>query len=139
MNVDLLRSSFAAVAPQADDLAQAFYGRLLGTFPQVRPLFAETDFASQRKKLMQSVAAVVSLVDRPDELGPVLEQLGRSHNGYGVAPHMYDYVTFSMLASLADAVGDDWNEELASTWEDALRAVSQAMIEAQQQQGVAGA
>jgi hemoglobin-like flavoprotein len=132
MDVALLRRSFEALAPRADELARAFYERLLGTFPQVRPLFAATDFDSQRVKLMQSVAAVVALVDRPDELTPVLEQLGRSHQGYGVRPEMYGYVSFSLLATLADFAGEAWTEEVARTWEAALSAVGAAMIAAQE-------
>ncbi|MFT7465063.1 MAG: hemoglobin-like flavoprotein [Pseudohongiellaceae bacterium] len=132
MNIDLLRSTFATVAPQADDLARAFYGRMLSTFPQVRPLFAQTDFDQQRVKLIQSLAAVVALVDKPGELSPVLEKLGKSHVGYAVTPTMYPYVTYSLLTVLAEFLGDDWTEEAATTWEGALLFVSQAMIEAQE-------
>ena len=131
MDIALLRSTFEAVRPRADEVARAFYGRLLGTFPQVRPLFANTDFDAQRKSLVQSLATVVSLVDRPDELGPVLTQLGESHNSYGVEPGMYAYVSYSLLATLAETFGDDWTEEAAVTWEAALDHVSSAMIEAQ--------
>lgn len=131
MDIALLRSTFELVKPQADDVARAFYGRLLGTFPQVRPLFAHTDFTAQRRNLLQSLATIVAVVDRPDELGPYLERLGVSHNGYRVEPHMYRYVSFALLATLADTFGDDWTPEAAATWEAALDAVSAAMIDAQ--------
>ena len=132
MNIALLRSTFATVAPQADDLARAFYARMLGTFPHVRPLFANTDFDQQRVKLIQSLAAVVALVDKPDELGPVLERLGKSHVAYNVTPRMYPCVTYSLLTVLAEFLGDDWTEEAAITWEDALSFVGGAMIAAQE-------
>lgn len=132
MDITLLRTSWQSLSPRADELARTFYGRLLGTFPQVRPLFARTDFESQRVKLMQSVAAVVALVDRPDDLAPVLARLGASHQGYGVTPVMYRYVSFSMLASLADVAGEAWTEDLARTWEAALEHVGAAMIAAQE-------
>lgn len=133
MNIDLLRSTFATVAPRADDLAKAFYNRMLTTFPQVRPLFSETDFKQQRAKLVQSLVAVVALVDKPDQLGPVLENLGQSHEDYRVTERMYPYVSFSMLSVLAEFLGSDWTAEAATTWEDALTFVSNAMIEAQRQ------
>lgn len=132
MDVSLLRSSFDTIRPHADEAARAFYARMLGTFPQVRPLFASTDFDSQRKKLRESIAAVVSLADQPDKLGPVLQKLGASHETYGVQPHMYGYVGFSLMATLADALGEAWTPELATTWETALNVVSKAMIEAQE-------
>ena len=132
MNIALLRSTFATVAPRADDLATAFYARMLGTFPQVRPLFADTDFEQQRVKLIQSLAAVVALVDKPDKLAPVLEKLGQTHVGYKVTARMYPCVTYSLLTVLAEFLGDDWTEEAATTWEDALVFVGGAMIKAQE-------
>ncbi len=131
MNIELLRSTFKAVTPRADDVAKLFYSKMLSVFPQVRPLFAKTDFEAQRKNLIQSLSAVVKLVDQPDELNPLLVKLGESHNNYRVTPHMYRYVSFSLLATLAETFGDDWTVEAAETWEAALDAVSQKMIEAQ--------
>jgi hemoglobin-like flavoprotein len=132
MDIALLRTSFDAVRPHADDAAKAFYGTLLGTFPQVRPLFTNTEFTAQRKKLMASIAAVVNLVDKPDELLPALEKMGRSHVDYGVTKAMYPYVTFSLLHTLAGFFGDDWTAELSSTWGEALDVVCARMIEAQE-------
>jgi hemoglobin-like flavoprotein len=132
LNVALLRPSFGRIAPLADDVAQRFYARLFAVYPQVRPLFARTEPASQRQKLMASVGAVVTLVDRPDELEPVLQKLGASHLEYGVASHHYEYVCASMLATLAETLAHDWTPELAQTWSDALRHVSDRMIAAQQ-------
>lgn len=132
MDVALLRSSFQAITPRADAVARAFYARLLGTFPQVRPLFAKTDFTEQRQKLLASLAAVVGLCDRPKELAPVLEKLGRSHRGYGVEAGMYPYVSFALLATLADELKERWTPELCRTWEAALSHVGAEMIRAQQ-------
>jgi hemoglobin-like flavoprotein len=132
LDVPLLRSSFAQIAPRADDVAQRFYARMFSVYPQVRPLFANTNPAEQRKKLMASIAAVVALVDRPEELAPVLEQLGASHQAYGVEPQQYEYVCASMLATLAEAMGSAWTVDVAQSWADALRAVSVAMVAAQE-------
>ena len=132
MNVNLLRSTFEAVRPQADQVARAFYARMLGTYPQIRPLFADTDFVAQRKNLMQTLGAVVALADKPDELNPLLAKLGESHVQYDVTPSMYPYVCSSLLVTLAETFGDDWTAEVAVAWEEALDVVSQAMIAAQE-------
>lgn len=131
MNVPLLRSTFQQLAPVADDVAARFYARMFSVYPQVVPLFRDTDPVAQRKKLMASVAAVVTLVDRPDELEPVLEQMGRSHEGYGVQPLQYEFVCASMLATMAETLGDAWTAEVSETWAAALRHVSDRMIAAQ--------
>lgn len=132
MNIELLRQSFAMIAPRADEVARAFYGRMLGTFPQVRPLFAHTDFEAQRRNLMATVGAVVKLADQPDDLMPVLDKLGASHQGYGVTPDQYFYVKSSMLHTLAEAAGEAWTVEMAESWEQALDLVAGRMIEAQE-------
>jgi len=131
MDLALLRSSFELIKPIADDVARSFYGRMLGTFPQIRPLFAHTDFEAQRRNLMATVGAVVTLADKPGELTPLLEKLGQSHHGYGVTPGQYFYVKSSMLHSLAEAAGDAWTAEMAESWEEALDLVASQMIEAQ--------
>jgi hemoglobin-like flavoprotein len=132
MDISLLRSSFERVRPSADEAAQAFYTYMLGTFPQVRPLFENTDFDEQRKKLMASLSMIVELVDRPEQLGKMLDTMGRSHQGYGVTAPMYLFVSASLLHTLAGFFGDDWTPELADTWATALQVVSAQMIEAQE-------
>lgn len=127
MDITLLRSSFETLKPQADDLAKRFYARLFSTYPQVRPLFRVTDFGEQRKKLMASVAAVVALVDRPEQLKPVLATMGRQHGELGVQPRQYDFVRASMLAAMSDSLGERWTPELSHTWDEALRFVSDEM------------
>ena len=132
MNVEVLRSTFEALGPRADDFARSFYKRMLGTFPRVRPLFEGIDFDEQRVKLIKSLAVVVALADRGDELEDVLAEMGRRHAGYGVDASMYPYVTYSLLMTLAETFGDDWTEELSTTWEQALELVSRRMIAAQE-------
>ncbi len=131
MDIALLRSSFEAVRPNAEAAAEAFYGTLLNTYPQVRPLFADTDFSQQRKKLMATLSLVVELVDRPDDLLPALDKMGHSHEGYGVTENMYPFVTASLLNTLAGYFGEKWTPEMATTWVEALDVVNARMIQAQ--------
>lgn len=130
MDVPALRATFAEIAPHADAVARAFYARLFGTWPQARALFRETDFAEQRRKLMASVAAVVGAVDRPDQLHPLLDELGRRHGALGIEARHYPWVSAALLGTLAGHFGPRWTPELASTWEEALHHVSDRMIAA---------
>ncbi|MCB9896670.1 MAG: flavoprotein [Planctomycetes bacterium] len=120
MDVTVIRSTFDLVRADADGFVRDFYEHLLATFPQVRPLFAGTEFDEQRKKLAMSLAAVVASADRPEALEPVLADLGRGHAALGVTPGMYGYVAYSMLATLARRLGDAWTHEAATSWEAAL-------------------
>ncbi len=69
--VRLVRDSFAAVAPRAEEAAAAFYERLFALDPALRAMFP-ADLAGQRRKLVAALAAAVSGLDRPAALAPTL-------------------------------------------------------------------
>ena len=59
--------------------------------PQTRDLFP-VNMEVQRSRLLRALVHVVQMVDRPDELVPFLEQLGRDHRKFGVLAEHYDAV-----------------------------------------------
>jgi hemoglobin-like flavoprotein len=79
LNVELLESSFAAVAPEGDRLVKTFYEHLFTDFPEVLPLFAHVEISDQQKKLLASLKLVVENLRRPEVLAPTLENLGLRH------------------------------------------------------------
>src|SRR6185436_19605412 len=97
--IALVQTTFAAIAPIADDAAELFYRRLFEIEPRLRPMF-KGDMTEQRKKLMQMLTAAVKGLDRLDRLVPVVEDLGRKHAGYGVADEHYDTVGSALLWTL---------------------------------------
>ena len=131
MDLNLLNKNFESIKANPDEFAKSFYDRMFRTYPQVKPLFTKTDFSEQRKKLIQSLATVVSLASNPEGFATYLDKLGRSHNEYGILARQYSYVTASLLATLRDTLGDDWTVEAADSWDTALELVSQQMINAQ--------
>jgi Globin len=85
------------LAPQADDVAAAFYGELFALDPALRAMFP-ADLAGQRRKLMAALATAVRALDRPRTIAPALEALGRRHAGYGVLDDRQDTVGAALLA-----------------------------------------
>ena len=81
--VEVIRRSFAAVEPQAEELGRHFYGMLFSCAPETRDLFP-VNMEVQRSRLLRALVHVVQMVDRPDDLVPFLEQLGRDHRKFGV-------------------------------------------------------
>ena len=79
----LVQASFAMVEPIAEQAADLFYGKLFELEPTLRELFPE-DLTEQKRKLMTTLKVAVSSLDKPDALVPVVQDLGRRHNGYGV-------------------------------------------------------
>jgi len=124
--VALIRSSFAVVAPQAEEVARHFYATLFSQAPQTRDLFP-VNMEVQRSRLLRALVHVVQMVDRPDELVPFLEQLGRDHRKFGVLAEHYDAVGAALISAVAEFAGQAWTPRVARAWTESYGAVARAM------------
>ncbi|MFN8573766.1 MAG: methyl-accepting chemotaxis protein [Gemmatimonadaceae bacterium] len=129
LNVRLLRTSFDAVKPRAEQLAQTFYRTLFERYPSVKPLFADVDMKTQQRKLIQSLALVVANLDKPKVLTKALHDLGARHIDYGAQPAHYDAVGECLLAALSSVAGALWSPKLEQAWSDAYGVVAALAIE----------
>lgn len=129
---ELIRSSWAAVEPMADDAAKLFYARLFHLDPRAAALFRNANMEKQRMVLIQTLRVVVRNIDRLDQIIPEVEALGRRHAGYGVEAEQYATVGSALLWTLERGLGDAFTPATAYAWADAYRRLSSAMIEAAQ-------
>lgn len=127
--VELIRSSFALVEPQSEDLGRHFYATLFSRAPETRELFP-VNMEVQRSRLLRALVHVVQMVDQPDELLPFLEQLGRDHRKFGVLARHYDAVGFALIGAIREFSGDAWTREVDKAWHEAYGAVAKAMCTA---------
>jgi hemoglobin-like flavoprotein len=111
----LVQTTFAKVAPIADDAAALFYGRLFELDPSLRPMFT-TDLKEQGRKLMRMIGMAVNGLDRLDELVPVVRQLGARHAGYGVRDEHYGTVATALVWTLEQGLGPDFTPEVKDAW-----------------------
>lgn len=127
--IELVQSSFAQVAPLADQAAALFYGRLFTLDPALRKLF-RGDMTQQGAKLMQMIgAAVRGLHDLP-KLVPVLGGLGARHRGYGVKPRDYDSVAQALMWTLEQGLQSAFTPEVRAAWEVFYGVAACTMLEA---------
>lgn len=129
----VVRKSFGLVERQADVAALVFYQRLFDLAPQVRPMFSG-DIQSQGRKLMETLAVLVSALDRPKELESELEELGAGHAGYGVRDEHYAVARQALLEMIAEVTGPAFTPEVRAAW-NALYDV----VEAGMRRGARGA
>jgi hemoglobin-like flavoprotein len=127
LNVALLRSSFELVAEREPDLTTRFYEVLFERYPQSRALFHRRPPEVQEVMLQQALVAVLDHIEDADWLEDTLRGLGAQHVTYGVTDEMYDWVSESLLATVAEAAGDEWNAELSESWTAALDAITGIM------------
>lgn len=127
--VRLIRESFAAVQPHADEVVRFFYATLFTIAPATRELFA-VNMEVQRGRLLRAVVHIVQMLDRPEDLVPFLRQLGRDHRKFGVlAPH-YDAMGTALVTALKQYAGRTWTPQVEKAWTDAYGLIAKTMLEA---------
>jgi hemoglobin-like flavoprotein len=126
---NLVQHSFTAIVPIADDAAALFYRRLFELDPSLEKMF-RGDMKEQRKKLMQMLTAAVKGLDRLDQLVPVVQELGRRHDGYGVTDSHYDTVGVALLWTLEMGLGSAFTPEVAEAWATVYGLLATTMKEA---------
>jgi hemoglobin-like flavoprotein len=101
----LLQRSGVAVAADPAGFAAEFYGRLFHRQPELRSLFPP-GFEAQQHKFAHLLVQLLEAVDRPQELGRTLAELGRRHRGYGAKFVHYLAVGEALIETLAARNGE---------------------------------
>lgn len=128
-----IRKSFTLVAPIAPTAAALFYERLFTIAPHVRPLFT-TDLKEQGKKLMGMLGSIVSMLDSPDKLVPMLVNLGKRHKGYGVSVEDFAPVGAALVWTLEQGLGENFTAETKDAWLTAFDTIQTVMGTAMQEE-----
>jgi hemoglobin-like flavoprotein len=122
-----VQTSFAKVAPIAEQAAALFYGRLFETEPETRALF-RGDMDVQGQKLMAAITAVVTNLGEIETIAPVVRDLAKRHVAYGVRPEHYALVGAALLWTLEQGLGAEFTPAVAAAWTAAYGALSEMMI-----------
>jgi hemoglobin-like flavoprotein len=125
--IKAIQESFAKVAPISEQAAALFYGRLFEIAPSLKPLF-RGDMQEQGKKLMATLAVVVSGLANLETILPAASALAKRHVAYGVTAGDYAPVGEALLWTLERGLGGQWTPELAVAWAAAYGVLSEFMI-----------
>ena len=129
--IRLVRQGFDRLAPRAEAVGFAIYGRIFELDPSARTLFRD-DMRPQVRHFMGAVSMVVQSLDN---LGPILESiqsLGRRHASYGVEPRHFELAGIALLATLEAELGDAFTPEARAAWQHAYEILAEAMVAAMQ-------
>lgn len=127
--IALVQTSWAKVAPIADQAAEIFYGRLFEIAPEARPLFAD-DMTKQKRALMGMLATAVNGLDKLETILPAVQALGERHVDYGATDVHYDLVASALLFTLGKGLGDGFTREVENAWIAAYATLAAVMMEA---------
>jgi nitric oxide dioxygenase len=125
--VKAIQESFTKVVPISEQAATLFYGRLFEIAPKVQPLF-RGDMTEQGRKLMATLAVVVSGLGNLNSILPAASALAKRHVDYGVKASDYEPVGAALIWTLERGLGDQWTPDLAVAWRSAYRLLSEFMI-----------
>ena len=128
-DIDLLRVSFAQLAPRDREVAAMFYDRLFECDPPMRRLFTGP-MDMQGAKLMSMLGAIVARIHDLDALAPMVGDLARRHVSYGVRPDHYQAMGEALAWTLEKALGPRFTPEIEAAWRRAYEALAGVMIEA---------
>jgi hemoglobin-like flavoprotein len=119
---ELVRATFARIAPIADQAGAMLYENIFAIEPELRRLF-KIDNATQGAKLMAVVKIAIANLDRLDAVMPTVRELGRKHIGYGVKEKDYDTGGVALLKTLEAALGDDFTPAVRGAWAACYEAI----------------
>lgn len=125
--IDLVRSTFAAVVPTADAFSTTFYKHLFELEPDLRAMFPD-DLVAQRNKLIDELLMIVDCLGRLPALAARTTELGRRHVDYGVEPHHYDLVLDALLFALDEQLAEAMTPEATKAWRHAYHLIAETML-----------
>jgi hemoglobin-like flavoprotein len=128
LNVELLESSFSRIVEQELKFMDHFYIHLFADYPEVKPLFTNTNMEKQAKQLFKSLVLVVNNLRNPDVLANLLKGLGTRHIQYGVLPKHYPMVGGTLLKTFSICSGDEWTPGIEQAWSEAYSTVTELML-----------
>ena len=124
----LLRTTLELTLARDDTFPRRFYDRLFAAHPEVKALFHRSTPGALNKMFAQKLSAIVDHLDDPKWLGQALSTLAANHTGYGVTAEMYPWVGEALIATLAEACGDEWSAEAEQAWTAAYASIVRAVI-----------
>lgn len=121
-----VRQSWALILPQRKAVCRDFYQRLFACYPELRPLF-KAEINEQADLFVTMINTVISALEHPERVRPLIEMLGARHAEYGV--RLEDYAKFEqvLLDTLCQALGPELDAEAQAAWREVFEALSRTM------------
>lgn len=111
----LVRDTWAEIVPIRKQVCGDFYQRLFARHPELRPLF-KGDLDRQTALFVTMLNTVVSALDDPGPVVPLIKAAGVRHADHGVTDADYDKFAAVLLDSFADALGERFTPDVRRAW-----------------------
>ncbi len=122
----LVQSTIGVLLQHQQRFTQDLYRRLFTLAPAAAGLF-HGDMESQGQMLAHMVQFLVHAMSRPEIMTLGLRDLGRRHDGYGVAPEYYPAFRQAFLESAREVLGERHTPQVEKAWADTIDKIIQSM------------
>lgn len=128
--IKVIKATAPVVAPRATAITSNFYPRLFKNHPEVSTFFnkAHQVNGTQPQALADAVVAYASHIDKLEAVGGAVAKINHRHCALGVTPPFYPAVHESLLASIAEVLGDTVTPEIGEAWSNAVMALGEICI-----------
>ncbi|HWA17184.1 MAG TPA: globin domain-containing protein [Gemmatimonadales bacterium] len=131
MNPDaivLIRDGWARIGPiESPKLADAFYQYLWSVDEETRRIFSHPEAGLLHEKFLSRLSLVVSALDEPELLVPLLAHLGARHHEAGLGDRQYVLMGEALLYALRATLGEYWNSAVHLAWAESYTFIASIM------------
>lgn len=133
-----IRDSLADLLRSQQGLNQTFYPRFFELCPEAKQFFTQVDMKRQAILLG---SALISIVDGHEHnlqtTVEYLNYLGKDHEKWGIPKEWYTPFQEALLLTLKEHHGQQWDDTLATQWQEALQKTIALILQGYQGEGKA--
>lgn len=123
----LIQSTFGVLLQHQKRFTEDLYQRFFAAAPAAKALF-RGDMETQGQMLSHMLQFLVYAMSRPETMALGLRELGRRHDGYGVAAGYYPAFRHAFLESARAILGDKYSAPVERAWADTMDMIIKAML-----------
>ena len=131
----IVKSTVPLLEAGGEALTTHFYKKMLGGYPEVRPLFNQAHQASgdQPRALANGVLMYARHIDELQALGPLVAKIVHKHVALQVLPEHYPIVGKCLLESIREVLGEEIaTDEVIAAWAAAYQQLADLLIGAEE-------
>jgi hemoglobin-like flavoprotein len=123
----LVQSTMGVLLQHQKQFTTHLYRRLFELAPGAQVLF-HGNMESQGQMLSHMLQFLVYAMSRPETMLLGLRDLGRRHDGYGVASELYPSFRQAFLESARAVLGEKYTPQVEKAWTDTIDMIIRSML-----------
>ncbi|MET0264185.1 MAG: NO-inducible flavohemoprotein [Duganella sp.] len=130
----LITATVPLLEAHGETLTRHFYQTLFKDFPQVIPLFNQSNQAggTQQRALASAVLCYARHIESLDQLGPLVATIVNKHVSLQILPEHYPYVGASLLKAIREVLGAEVaTDAVIDAWAAAYGQLASLLIDAE--------